>query len=137
VTNVMFFAVAALAAPVALSNLRDDGDVLAVLGTAPSLVIFVTLLLFCTLLSFVLMNRFQRIVTASEAGIIYGMEPVFASLFALALPAWLSHGLGIAYANEALGARFLLGGGLVVAATLGLSLFSRPESQPASSSATA
>ena len=65
------------------------------------------------------------------------MEPVFASIFALALPAWLSSGLGIAYANEEVGLRLLLGGSLVVAATLGLSLFDRKSAQTAQSSATA
>jgi drug/metabolite transporter (DMT)-like permease len=137
VSNVMFFTVAALAAPVALGNLRDGSDVLAVVGTSGALVIFLMLFLFSTLFAFVLMNRFQRVVTASEAGIIYGMEPVFASLFALGLPSWLSSGLDIAYQNEELGARLLLGGSMVVAATVGLSLFDRAERQAASSSAAA
>ncbi len=138
VTNVMFFAIAAVSAPLALGTFRERGDAFAVVATAPSLVLFLALLVLPTLLSFVLMNRFQRVVTASEAGIIYGMEPVFASLFALALPAWLSSFAGIAYENEVLGARLLLGGGLVVTATLGLSLSAgRGERQAASSSATA
>ena len=137
VTNVMFFAMAAMAAPVALVHLLGPADVVAVVGTAPSLIVFALMLLLSTLFSFVLMNRFQREVTASEAGIIYGLEPVFASLFALGLPAWLSPRLGIAYDNEVLTTELLLGGGLVVAATLGLSLLERGERQAAESSATA
>jgi len=136
VTTVMFFAMAAAAAPIAVSSVRTRGDVLALVGTTPSLLVFMTLLVLSTVLSFALMNRFQRAVSAAEAGVIYGMEPVFASFFALFLPAWLSPRLAVAYDNEVLGAKLLFGGGLVVAATLGLSLWGG-ERQAASSSAAA
>ncbi len=83
------------------------------LGNAPSLVLFAALFLFSTLGAFVLMNRYQKWVSASEAGVIYGMEPVFASLLALFMPELLSSFTAISYPNETLDARLLVGGGLV------------------------
>jgi drug/metabolite transporter (DMT)-like permease len=75
-----------------------------------------------TLASFLLMNSFQRHVTASEAGIVYATEPVIASVCALFFPAVLSRVLRIDYANESLDPRLLAGGALVVAANLLLAL---------------
>ncbi|HEY2328497.1 MAG TPA: DMT family transporter, partial [Verrucomicrobiae bacterium] len=73
---------------------------------------------FCTLGAFILMNTWQRRVTATEAGLIYCCEPVFASLLALFLPEIFSRWAGIGYANEQLTARLLLGGGLITAANV-------------------
>jgi drug/metabolite transporter (DMT)-like permease len=124
VTTLMFVVVALIALPVALTRSRP-GDFRAVLGNAPSLVLFAALFLFSTLGAFVLMNRYQKWVSASEAGVIYGMEPVFASLLALFVPELLSSFTAISYPNETLDARLLVGGGLVVFATVALSLFER------------
>jgi drug/metabolite transporter (DMT)-like permease len=73
---------------------------------------------FSTLLPFVLMNRYQRQVSASEAGVIYGAEPVLASLLSLYLPAVLSLVAGIRYDDERLSMRLLVGAILVTAAAL-------------------
>jgi drug/metabolite transporter (DMT)-like permease len=73
---------------------------------------------FCTLTAFILMNTWQRGVTATEAGLIYCAEPVFASVLALFLPEIFSRWAGISYANEHLTARLLLGGGLITAANV-------------------
>jgi hypothetical protein len=75
------------------------------------------------------MNRYQRIVSASEAGIIYATEPAFASAFALFVPGWLSRLSGISYADETLNARLLWGGMLVVSANVLLAVV-QPESKP-------
>jgi drug/metabolite transporter (DMT)-like permease len=64
------------------------------------------------------MNRYQPEVSASEAGIIYGAEPLFASVFALFLPALFARWAGVAYDNERLTLRQLVGGGLVIAANV-------------------
>ena len=72
----------------------------------------------CTVIAFSLMNRYQPDVGASEAGIIYGAEPLFASLFALFLPAVFARWAGVPYANEQLTGRLLIGGGLVIAANV-------------------
>ncbi len=110
VTTLMFVVVALVALPVALAHARP-GDFQAVLGNAPSFGLFLALFLFSTLGAFVLMNRYQKHVSASEAGVIYGMEPVFASLFALFLPAWFSRLASVSYPNETLDFRLLVGGG--------------------------
>jgi len=76
------------------------------------------LALVSTLLPFVLMTRYQRHVSSSEAGVIYGAEPVLASVLALFLPAWLSPLAGVGYANERLSPRLLVGAALVTLAAV-------------------
>ncbi len=73
---------------------------------------------FSTLGGYLLMNRWQRHVPATQAGLIYCLEPVFASLLAMVLPAWFSRWSGAAYANETLTTHLLLGGGLIIAANV-------------------
>ena len=72
----------------------------------------------CTLMAFLLMNHWQRHITATKAGLIYCLEPVFASLLALFLPALFSRVAGLDYANETVTLRLLVGGGLVMAANV-------------------
>lgn len=80
------------------------------------------LTLCCTLGSFILMNTWQPKITATEAGLIYCIEPLFASLLALFLPALLSVWGGFSYPNEQLTWHLLLGGGLITAANVLLQL---------------
>jgi drug/metabolite transporter (DMT)-like permease len=77
-----------------------------------------SLVLVCTLAGYMIMNRWQRDVTATEAGLIYCLEPVFASLFALFMPALFSAWAVINYPNEHLTTRLLIGGALVTAANI-------------------
>ncbi len=83
---------------------------------------FWTLILALSLLSSVLafnwMNTYQHYVSASQAGIIYTLEPVFASAAAMILPAWLSTWFLIDYANERLVWPMLIGGALIIVANL-------------------
>lgn len=76
------------------------------------------LVIVCTLGGYLFMNRWQRDVTATEAGLIYCIEPVITSVLALFLPGWISIWAGINYANETLTVRLLVGGGLVTAANV-------------------
>jgi drug/metabolite transporter (DMT)-like permease len=76
------------------------------------------LVFFCTLLAFNLMNRCQKYIPASEAALIYTLEPVSTSVFATFLPAWLSQLVGIRYENESVSVSVLLGGSLILAANL-------------------
>ena len=76
------------------------------------------LVVFCTVFAYTLMNRWQRHVTATEAGLIYCIEPVVASVLALFLPGWISHWGNLNYLDEQLTVRLLLGGGLITAANL-------------------
>lgn len=92
---------------------------LAALARSPSWIGYTLLLTGpCTLFCFTVMNAWQPKITASEAGLIYTLEPVSASLLALFLPAWLSTWSGIEYANETLTWNLIVGGVLIVAANL-------------------
>jgi drug/metabolite transporter (DMT)-like permease len=90
---------------------------------------------FCTLGAFMLMNRWQPKVTATEAGLIYCLESVFASILALFLPALLSGWIGFDYPNETVTWRLLAGGGLITLANVLLQL--KPSSAKASEGAAA
>jgi drug/metabolite transporter (DMT)-like permease len=86
--------------------------------SAPWLGFTLVLTAVCTIAAFTLMNRYQPAITATEAGLLYCTEPLFASVLALFLPALFSSWAGFTYANEALTWRLLLGGGLITAANL-------------------
>jgi drug/metabolite transporter (DMT)-like permease len=84
-------------------------------GYAGSLLILGSL---CSVVSFGLMNRFQPHVSASQAAVIYSLEPVFASTWALFLPGWLSRWTGIDHANESWTWSLIVGGGMILVANL-------------------
>jgi len=76
------------------------------------------LTLVCTLGAFGIMNAWQPKITATEAGLIYCVEPVFGSVMALFLPALFSLWAGINYPNETGTWALLMGGGLITAANI-------------------
>lgn len=76
------------------------------------------LTLFCTLGSFLLMNKWQPFITTTEAGLIYCAEPLFASVMALFVPGLVSAWAGFNYPNEELTLHLLVGGGLITAANI-------------------
>ena len=80
------------------------------------------LTVFCTLGAFMLMNRWQPHVTATEAGLIYCFESVFTAVLTLFLPALLSRGFGFDYPNELVTWQLLVGGGLITLANVALQL---------------
>jgi len=84
------------------------------------------LTLFCTLGAFSLMNVWQPKIPATQAGLLYCVEPIFGSIKALFLPAWLSVWTGITYANEHATWTLLLGGGLITVANIWVQLAGRP-----------
>lgn len=118
ITLVMFVSVAVLLLPLVV--LRGPGlPLVARLYGPPSVwLLMAVLVLLCTVAATLLMNRWQRDVTATEAGLIYGTEPVYATVFALFLPGVLSLGFGLDYPDERLGAHLLIGGGLILAANV-------------------
>lgn len=77
-----------------------------------------TLVIICTLGGYLFMNCWQRDVAATEAGLIYCVEPVLTSVLALFLPACISVWANINYPNETLTARLLIGGGFVMVANV-------------------
>jgi drug/metabolite transporter (DMT)-like permease len=117
-TTIMLLAMGLFAAPVVLAAAPDFSACVRVYESAPACGFLAALILICSLGPFLLMNRWQREVTATEAGLVYCTEPVFVSLLALFLPAWLSQWAGVDYTNEQLTLPLLLGGGLITAANV-------------------
>lgn len=89
------------------------------LGVEPAFLgLIVVLAVFPALVAFAWMNEHQPAVSAVQAGIIYTLEPVFASLFAMFMPAILSAICLVSYANETFSMPLLIGGMFVIAANL-------------------
>jgi drug/metabolite transporter (DMT)-like permease len=114
----MFAVIALVMLPALAVTGRSHADFGVAFAMPMSFWYFTITVLFPTIASFSLMNRFQREVTASEVGIVYATEPVFASAFALVLPSVLSSLSRISYPNELLHLRLVLGGALVVSANV-------------------
>lgn len=87
--------------------------------------LILTLSVLSSVVAFNLMNTYQHYVSASQAGIIYTLEPVFASMAAMVLPGLLSAAVGVEYANEHLVLPMFIGGGLIIVANL-ISLWPAP-----------
>lgn len=115
VTVVMFAAIAVLFVPTLWA---DNGA-----GTVPWrdpgwLWLMTGLVVGPTLVAFSLMNHWQPLVHPTQASIIYCIEPVFASVYALFVPGWISRVAGLEYPNETLTASLWLGGGLITVANV-------------------
>lgn len=117
-TLVMFVVIALTALPVMLATGGASDNWIAAWHSSAALGLMAVLTVFCTLGGYLLMNYWQPFLTATQAGLIYCLEPVFTSLFALFLPGWISILAGIAYANETVGVSLLIGGGLITVANV-------------------
>ncbi|HAC91615.1 MAG TPA: hypothetical protein DCF63_13450 [Planctomycetaceae bacterium] len=136
----MFLATVVVAATVfCLTGVSTDGSGLPYspqVGTSwwsmfthwPFWILLFVLATFCSLISFLTMNRYQPSVSAPQAAVIYSSEPIFASLWAMFLPGWLAGLSGIAYSNEKLTVELLLGGLLVLIANV-VALWPQPLSE--------
>ncbi|MEK0425199.1 MAG: hypothetical protein RJB11_1290 [Planctomycetota bacterium] len=82
------------------------------------LVSLVGLAVLCSMLAFGWMNKYQPYVSASQAAVIYSLEPVFASAWALFLPGLLTMLSGIEHQNEQVTWSLLLGGVLILVANV-------------------
>jgi len=82
------------------------------------LALVAAIVLICTLGSYTMMNLWQPHVTATEAGLIYCVEPVCASAFAAFLPGWISKFAHIDYANERITNNLIMGGALITLANV-------------------
>jgi drug/metabolite transporter (DMT)-like permease len=115
---VMFLSMALLAAPLAVATTPRAGDWLRAWDSGAAAGFLGLLVGLSTLGGYMLMNHWQPHVSATEAGLIYCIEPVLASALALVLPAWFSRWAGIDYPNETLTTHLLLGGGLITGANV-------------------
>ncbi len=117
-STIMFGVMTLLCLPGVWFTAPNAAACLRAFASPATLSFLAVLVIVCTLGGYLFMNRWQRDVTATEAGLIYSIEPVIASVLALFLPGLISVWTGIHYLNETLTARLLLGGGLVTAANL-------------------
>lgn len=118
VTVLMFLGFALWSAPVAVGAAPRLGDLWTVVATPAALAHLGVLALACTVFAYGIMNLWQPKVSATEAGLIYCIEPVFAALYALLLPGMLSVWTGIVYPNETLTPTLIYGGLLITAANV-------------------
>ena len=89
------------------------------LGSSPTFWgVIVALAIFPSLIAFAWMNKYQPAVSAVLAGIIYTLEPVFTSIYALFMPAMLSAICLVPYSNEPFTMPLLVGGLIVVMANM-------------------
>ena len=122
-TVIMFGTIAVVMLPVLAARCRALSEVVvAAMGSGPIIGLLLGLTLFCTLATFTVMNHWQRFLEATEAGLIYCVEPVSASLCALFLPAWLGAWAGVSYPNETFTWRLLVGGTLITLANVFIQL---------------
>ena len=117
-TFVMFFAMVLASTPLLLATAPSAAACLRAYSSLAACGFMASLVFVCTLLGYTLMNRWQSRVSATEAGLIYCIEPVCASVLALFLPAWFSSWADIHYPNEQITTRLLVGGALVTAANV-------------------
>lgn len=122
ITLVMFGVQAALLSILTVATMPSAGTLVVPWTSGAWVGLTLILTVFCTVGAFMLMNRWQPKITATEAGLIYCLEPIFASLMAAFLPAWFSAWAGIGYFNERATWTLLIGGGLITAANILLQL---------------
>jgi drug/metabolite transporter (DMT)-like permease len=115
VSLVMFLSTALIVACMFGKQWPSPGSVLKAYGNWKTLTLMAVMTLGCTLIPYLLMNRWQSFVSATQAALIYSSEPLFASFFALFLPVWLASWTHIAFVNEEFD-RTLIAGGLLITA---------------------
>ena len=128
ISAVMFPVMALLCLPVVWATAPSAAACLQVFAAPAPVGLLAVLVICCTLIAYLAMNYWQPLVTSTEAGLIYCLEPVLASLLALFFPVWLSRWAGVDYANEHLTFRLLAGGGLITIANI---LLQSPWLEPA------
>ncbi len=116
VSFVMFLGIAVAFVPVTAIAAPDLASCLAAGASLQAFVLLAGLALFCSVGAYLIMNIWQPRVSATEAGLIYTIEPVFTAGFVLFLPAILSTFIGGGYANESLSTSMAIGGTLILAA---------------------
>jgi drug/metabolite transporter (DMT)-like permease len=118
VTLVMFAVQAVLFSALAVGTAPSVRALGAPWGSPVWVALTLALAIVCTNGAFSIMTKWQPRITATEAGLIYCVEPVFASIFALFLPALISAFAAINYPNEKATVSLLIGGGLVTLANI-------------------
>lgn len=130
VTLIMFIGISTLLLPITLISAPNLTTCINAGTSLPAIVIICFLAVFCSVGAYLLMNIWQRMVTATEAGLIYTTEPVFTAIFVLFLPGLLGSWIHGDYPNEILSTQMLVGGSLILSANI-LMQWKRPPHLPA------
>ncbi len=125
-TVVMFATMALILVPVMMWGAPKGADGWWNVYRSPAVLLMMGLLLSgSTLAAFTIMNFWQPDIRPTHAGLIYCVEPVMASIYALCLPEWLSKLGGFNYPNEQLTPDLWIGGALITVANVLIQLAPR------------
>jgi len=127
-STVMFLVEGAMFAAVAVATCREPAHLFTPYASPGWVAIVIVAAVLGTAGPFVLINRWQRFIAPTEAGLLYSFGPVVAALTEVVLPAPLARWTGIDYANQPLTPVLLLGGALILSANVLIQL--RPEPPP-------
>lgn len=129
VSFIMFLGIAILFIPVTLVAAPNLAACVTPGASMQAFVLTGGLTLFCSVGAYMLMNYWQPMVSATEAGLIYTTEPAFTAIYVLFLPAMLGGFIGSSYPNESLSTQMVVGGALILAANV-LMQWKRPPHLP-------
>ncbi|MEO7932802.1 MAG: DMT family transporter [Chthoniobacterales bacterium] len=121
-STIMFLAIAAAMSGVTGLTMAQASDFFQAFHGWPSWFLVAALTVGCTLVTFTAMNRWQPHVSATDAGLIYCLEPVFAAVFALFLPGALAIWMELDLENELFTSALVLGGAAILLANLAVLL---------------
>lgn len=112
----MFMIEGVLFAVVSVAVVREPAHLVTPFMSPGWLALMVAATVLGTAAPFVLINHWQRFITATEAGLLYSFGPVVAALAEVFIPAQFSRWVGIDYRNQPITVTLLVGGGLILAA---------------------
>ncbi len=118
VSFAMFLGIAAMFIPFTVGTAPDLAACWKAGASVESFTLVASLALFCSVGAYVLMNVWQPRVPATEAGLIYTIEPVFTAVYVLFLPVALEKFVGQSYPNEVVTVKLLAGGSMILAANV-------------------
>jgi drug/metabolite transporter (DMT)-like permease len=118
VTLAMFVLQAAAYTAMAAATAPNARALLVPWGSPAWVCLTLTLAVVCTIGAFTLMNTWQPKISSTEAGLVYCIEPIFASVFALFVPGILAAWASIDYPNEHATWALVAGGGLITVANV-------------------
>ncbi len=130
-STAMFLIEGAMFAAVAVATCREPAHLFTPYASPGWVAMVIATAVLGTAGPFVLINRWQRFIAPTEAGLLYSFGPVVAALTEVVLPAPLSRWTGIAYANQPLTPVLLLGGALILSANVLIQLRPEPPPKPA------
>ncbi len=129
VSFIMFLGISLLFVPITMIAAPDLAACFTAGASVPSFVFVASLAFFCSVGAYVLMNTWQPRVSATEAGLIYTIEPVFTAIYVLFLPSLLGRFIGSSYPDESMTAPLVIGGSLILGANV-LMQWKRPPHAP-------